>query len=74
MQNWNIIQRELIPGLRHEMGTLMPKWAKLVHILEWVRIEKFVSSSWGDCDDPSMTVACWRKSTQWPMGATEQNR
>ena len=52
MQRWNIIQHELMPELRHEVGALTPKLAKLVHILEWVRIEEFVSSTWGGCGRP----------------------
>jgi hypothetical protein len=35
---WRIVQEELMPELRHEVGTLTPKLVKLVHILEWVRI------------------------------------
>ncbi len=47
LQRWRIVQEELMPELRHELGALTPKLVKLVHILEWVRIEEFVSSSWG---------------------------
>ncbi len=46
MQRWNVIQRELLPELRNEVGTLTPKLEKVIHTLEWVRIEEFVSSSW----------------------------
>ena len=49
MQRWTIIQHELMPELRNEVGALTPKLVKLVHTLEWVRIEEFVSSSWGNC-------------------------
>lgn len=52
MQRWHMIQHELMPELRSEVGALTPKLAKLVHILEWVRIEEFVSSSWGGCGRP----------------------
>ena len=52
MQRWRIVQNELMPELRHEIGALTPKLVKLVHILEWVRIEEFVSSSWGGCGRP----------------------
>ncbi len=45
MQRWNIIQHELMPELRNEVVGLTPKLVKLVHILEWVRIEEFVSSN-----------------------------
>ncbi len=52
MQRWNSIQYELLPELRHETGSLTPKLEKLVHILEWVRIEEFVRSTWGGCGRP----------------------
>ena len=45
MQRWNVIQHELLPELRAE-GPLTPKLEKVVHILEWVRIEEFTGSSW----------------------------
>lgn len=46
MQRWNVVQHELLPELRNEVGTLTPKLEKVIHTLEWVRIEEFVSSSW----------------------------
>ena len=46
MQRWNVIQHELLPELRSELGALTPKLEKLIHTLEWVRIEEFVQSSW----------------------------
>jgi hypothetical protein len=46
MQRWNVVQHELIPELRHDLGTLTPKLEKLIHTLEWVRIEDFVQASW----------------------------
>ena len=45
MQRWNVIQHELLPELRVE-GPLTPKLEKVVHILEWVRIEEFTGSNW----------------------------
>ena len=45
MQRWNVIQHELLPELRAD-GPLTPKLEKVVHILEWVRIEEFTGSSW----------------------------
>ena len=39
LQRWNVIQHELIPELRYEVGPLTPKLEKLIHLLEWVRIE-----------------------------------
>lgn len=52
MQRWNIIQHELIPELRSEAGALTPKLEQVAHTLEWVRIEEFVSSTWGGCGRP----------------------
>jgi len=52
MQRWNIIQHELMPELRNEVGALTPKLMQVVHTLEWVRIEEFVSSSFGGCGRP----------------------
>lgn len=46
MQRWNVVQHELIPEFRHDVGTLTPKLEKLIHTLEWVRIEEFVQASW----------------------------
>ena len=41
-----------MPELRNEVGPLTPKLIQVVHILEWVRIEEFVSSTWGYCGRP----------------------
>ena len=46
MQRWNVIQYELLPELRHDVGTLTPKLEKVIPTLEWGRIEEFVASSW----------------------------
>jgi len=46
MQRWNVIQHELLPELKDEVGELKPKLEKVVYTLEWVRIEEFVTSSW----------------------------
>ena len=46
MQRWNVIQHELLPELRDEVGALTPKLEKVIHVLEWVRIEEFIESSW----------------------------
>jgi len=45
MQRWTVIQHELIPELLQDV-TLTPKLEKLIHTLEWVRIEEFVQASW----------------------------
>ncbi len=41
-----------MPELRAEVGALTPKLVQVVHTLEWVRIEEFVSSTWGGCGRP----------------------
>ena len=46
MQRWNVVQHELIPELRHDVGSLTPKLERVVHTLEWVRIEEFVTATW----------------------------
>lgn len=46
MQRWNVIQHELIPELRSDVGPLTPKLEKVIHILEWVRIETFTGTGW----------------------------
>lgn len=46
MQRWSVVQQELMPELRAEVGPLTPKLEKVIHTLEWVRIEEFVESSW----------------------------
>ena len=46
MQRWQIVQHELMPELTSQIGALTPKLEKLIHILEWVRIEEFVGGSW----------------------------
>ena len=46
MQRWNVIQHELVPELRDEFGTLTPRLEKVIHILDWVRIEEFTANSW----------------------------
>ena len=43
MQRWHVVQAELIPGLGREVEGLTPRLEKLIHLLEWVRIEEFVS-------------------------------
>lgn len=42
MQRWNVIQHEL----RNDVGPLTPKLEKVIHTLEWVRIEEFTGSGW----------------------------
>lgn len=46
MQRWNVVEHELFPELRHDVGPLTPKLERVIHTLEWVRIEEFVTSTW----------------------------
>ena len=46
LQRWNVLQHELLPEIRGDVGSLSPKLEKLIHILEWVRIEEFTAVSW----------------------------
>jgi hypothetical protein len=46
MQRWSVVQRELMPELRSKVGPLTPRLEKVIHTLEWVRIEGFVESAW----------------------------
>jgi len=42
LQRWAVVQEELIPELGREIEGLTPKLEKLIHTLEWARIEDFV--------------------------------
>jgi hypothetical protein len=42
LQRWSVVQAELIPQLGREIEALTPRLMKLIHTLEWVRIEEFV--------------------------------
>lgn len=46
LQRWNVIQHDLLPELRNDVGPLSPKLEKVIHTLEWVRIEEFTGSGW----------------------------
>lgn len=46
MQRWNVLQHELMPELKQECGELTPRLEKLIHILDWVRIEEFSLPTW----------------------------
>jgi hypothetical protein len=52
MQRWQVIQHELMPELRMEVGALTPKLEKVIHTLEWARIEEFISTTWRGCGRP----------------------
>lgn len=42
LQRWTVVQEELIPELDREVEGLTPRLEKLIHTLEWARIEDFV--------------------------------
>ena len=42
LQRWSVVQEELIPELGREVEGLTPRLTKLIHTLEWARIEEFV--------------------------------
>lgn len=46
MQRWRVMQHELLPELRGEFAALTPKLEKVIHTLEWVRIDEFVGATW----------------------------
>ena len=45
MQGRNVVQYELLPEIREQAGSLTLKLEKLIHTLEWVRVEEFVEST-----------------------------
>jgi hypothetical protein len=46
MDRWNVVQHELIPELEARWGAMTPKLERVIHLLEWVRIEEFTAVSW----------------------------
>ncbi len=46
MQRWHAVQHELLAELKAPVGLLTPKLEKVIHALEWVRIEEFAEVSW----------------------------
>ena len=57
MQRWQAIQYEVLPALGGEMGPLTPKLERVVHVLEWARLEEFVAASWCGVGRPPHTRA-----------------
>ncbi|MCB1639380.1 MAG: transposase [Thiothrix sp.] len=51
-QRWNFIQAELLPELKSDGYLLTPKLERLIHILEWVRIDEFVVGYRSDTGRP----------------------
>ena len=47
-----MVQRELMPKWRDQIGPLTSKREVVIHTLEWVRIEELVESSWRDVGRP----------------------
>ncbi|MBE4272513.1 transposase [Vibrio parahaemolyticus] len=45
MQRWNTVQFQLLPDLLSDSDVLTPTLEKLIHTLEWARIEEFVCAS-----------------------------
>ena len=45
LQRWNVVQHELMPQLRAELDGLTPRLERVIHTLEWVRVEEFTDSS-----------------------------
>jgi len=52
LQRWRVVQHELIPELWQEQGSLTPRLEKLIHTLEWLRIEDFVGKPHSDTGRP----------------------
>jgi hypothetical protein len=52
MQRWRVMQHELLPELRSEVGALTPKLEKVIHTLEWIRIDEFVRLTWSGIGRP----------------------
>ena len=52
MQRWFVIQHELIPELKVDVGALTPKLEKLIHILDWIRIDEFIGVTWCGISHP----------------------
>jgi len=57
LQRWNVMQYDVLPELRAEVGVMTPKLERLIYVLEWVRIEEFVASSWSGIGRPAHTRA-----------------
>jgi hypothetical protein len=62
-------EHELIPELRNDLGVLTPKLEKLIHTLEWVRIEDFVQASGCGIGRPAnWPSGCMRRSSENTLG------
>ena len=52
MYRWTVVQHELIPELEQRCGVMTPKLERLIHVLDWVRIEEFIISPYGATGRP----------------------
>jgi len=66
MQRWNVIQHDLLPEVKNDVGTLTPKLEKLIHVLEWVRIEQLTQSTWCGVGRPPHERASLATPVSWP--------
>ena len=55
MQRRQVVQQELMHELRSEVGLLTSKMEKVIHTLEWVRIESLLVRRGGDADGQILT-------------------
>lgn len=46
LQHFNNVQRELLPFVTQEVGSLTPKLEKVIHALEWARVEDVAMKAW----------------------------
>lgn len=53
LQRWRVVQHELLPQFRGDWGALTPRLERLVHILEWVRIEEFTGEARSEVGRPA---------------------
>ena len=53
LQRWNAVQYELMPQMRAELEGLTPRLERLIHTLEWVRVEDFVECNDGEPGRPA---------------------
>ena len=60
MHRWDVVQHELIRHLGNEIGQLTPRLEKLIHVLEWIRIEEWTAVSWRGIGRPGITAILWR--------------
>jgi len=54
MYRWTVVQHELIPELEQRCGVMTPKLERLIHVLDWVRIEEFIISPYGATGRPRL--------------------